>query len=137
MITMIRGTPRKATSAPLRALPTRLIKEVMPECTDWPRTISSWGMMSSIRVLTAGLKKTEQAEARNAAASTMGTLSLSVKASAPTISMISPRRASMPTMMALRLHLSTMLPLNGETNITMNMEMEDIMPIRALDPVFS
>ena len=43
----------------------------------------------------------------------------------------------MPTMMAFRLHLSTMLPLKGETNITMNMEMEDIMPMRALDPVFS
>ena len=94
-------------------------------------------MMSSIRVLTAGLKKTEQAEARNAAARTMGTLSLSVKARAPTSSIISPRRASMPTMMAFRLHLSTMLPLKGETNITMNMEMEDIMPMRALDPVFS
>ena len=43
----------------------------------------------------------------------------------------------MPTMISLRLHLSMMLPLKGMTSMVMNMEMEDIMPIKALEPVFS
>ena len=119
------------------ALPTRLTNEFTPENTDCPRTMSSWGMMSSINVLTAGEKNTEQAEARNAAASTTGTLRLSAKARTPSASMITPRSVSMPTMISLRLHLSMMLPLKGMTSMVMNMEMEDIMPIKALEPVFS
>ena len=44
---------------------------------------------------------------------------------------------SMPTITHLRLTLSTMLPQKGDKNMVTNMEMEDIIPIRALEPVFS
>ena len=43
----------------------------------------------------------------------------------------------MATSIHFRLHLSTMLPVNGDRNMVTNMEMADIMPIRLLDPVFS
>ena len=54
LITIISGTPKKATITPLKVVPTILISDTVPEKTDWPRTISSWGMMSSNSVLTAG-----------------------------------------------------------------------------------
>ena len=137
MSTTISGTPRNATSIPLKALPTRFTMEFILANTDCPRTMSSWGMMSSIRVLTAGEKNTPHREARNAAASTQGTRSMSVKASAPTPSIRMPRTTSMPTITHFRSHLSTMLPLKGDKNMVTNMEMEDMTPIRPLEPVFS
>lgn len=83
------------------------------------------------------MKNTEQADARNAAISTIGTLSFSASASAPTASMIRPRPTSMPTITALRSHLSMIVPLKGMTNMVMNIEIEDMTPIRVLEPVFS
>ena len=90
-----------------------------------------------ISVDTAGLKNTEHPEARNAARSTTPTLSFPTRARAPTTSIIIPRRTSIPTMTALRLHLSMMVPLNGMTIMLMNIEIEDMTPIRVLDPVIS
>ena len=43
----------------------------------------------------------------------------------------------MPTSTHLRLHLSTMLPLNGDKIIVTNMDTADMMPISPLDPVCS
>ena len=52
-------------------------------------------------------------------------------------SMMIPRTTSIPTIMALRLHLSMMEPVKGDRNMVINMEMEDIRPIRVLEPVWS
>ena len=54
LITTIRGTPKTATMAPLKAVPTRLISDDILEKMDCPRTMSSRGMISSISVLVAG-----------------------------------------------------------------------------------
>ena len=93
--------------------------------------------MSSISVLTAGLKNTEHREARKAASRTTGTLRRSENASAPMPSMIAPRTMSMPTMTPLRLHLSITVPLKGDRNMTTNIEIDDMTPISVLEPVFS
>ena len=94
-------------------------------------------MISNITVLTAGSKNTMQTEDRKATASTIPTRSFSAKARAPTASISSPRRASIATMTVFRLHLSITVPLKGMTIICINKEMEDMMPMRELDPVFS
>jgi hypothetical protein len=53
----------------------------------------------------------------------------------PTASMTTPCTTSMQTISHFRLHLSTILPQNGDRNIVTNIEIEDMTPISALDPV--
>ena len=53
----------------------------------------------------------------------------------PTVSISTPCMVSINTMTHFRLHLSMRLPQKGERNIVTNIEIEDISPISALDPV--